>query len=76
MIHRDAFREWASQAVLARRTLQGIPVREGEIEMMQAMTATVLPAAIAVGAIWLVLVTLRFRDNRLTSHAAGGVAGT
>ena len=74
MIHREAFREWAAQAVLARRALQGLPVREGEVEMMQALTASVLPAVIAVGAMWLVLVALRFRGIRLSSDPADGVA--
>ena len=77
MIHREDFRQWAGQAVVARRALQGLPVREGEVEMMQSLTATVLPAAIGVGAVWLLVIAVRFRtNNRLTSHAADGVAST
>jgi hypothetical protein len=77
MVHRDDFRQWASQAVIARRTLQGLPVREGEVEMMQTLTATVLPAVIVIGVIWLLVIAMRFKgNNRLTSHAADGVAST
>ena len=77
MIHREAFQQWAGQAVVARRALQGLPVREGEVEMMQSLTATVLPVVIAVGVIWLMAVAVRFRaKTRLTSHAADGVAST
>ncbi len=75
MIHRNEFRDWAGQAVIARRELQGLPLREGEVEMMKT-TATVLPAVIAAGVIWLLVVAVRFRTNgRLTSHAADDVAG-
>lgn len=77
MIHRADFREWASQAVVARRTLQGLPLREGEVEMMQTLTATVLPAVIAVGVIWLLIIAIRFKGSkRLTSPAPDGVAST
>jgi len=77
MIHRDDFRQWAGQAVIARRSLQGVPLREGEVEIMQMLTATVLPAVIAVGVIWLLVVAVRFRvHDRLTSHAADGAAST
>ncbi len=77
MIHRDDFRQWAGQAVIARQSLQGVPLREGEVEIMQMLTATVLPAVIAVGVIWLLVVAVRFRGHdRLTSHATDGVAST
>jgi hypothetical protein len=77
MIYREDFRQWAGQAVVARRELQGLPVREGEVEMMQSLTATVLPAVVTVGLIWLLVVAVRFKANdRLTSHAADGVART
>ena len=77
IIHREDFRQWAGEAVIARRALQGLPVREGEVEMMQSLTATVLPLVIAVGVIWLLAVAVRFRTNtRLPSHAADGVAST
>ncbi len=77
IIHREDFRQWAGEAVVARRALQGLPVREGEVEMMQSLTATVLPLVIAVGVIWLLAVAVRFRTNtRLPSHAADGVAST
>ena len=77
MVQREDFRQWAGQAVVARRALQGLPVREGEVEMMQSLTATVLPAVIAVGVMWLLVVAVRFRaNNRPTSHATGGVAST
>ena len=76
MIHRNEFRDWAGQAVIARRELQGLPLREGEVEMMQTLTATVSLAVIAAGVIWLLVVAVRFRTNgRLTSHAADDVAG-
>jgi hypothetical protein len=69
MIHRDDFRQWAREAVIARRGLQGLPLREGEVEMMQMLTATVLPAVIAVGVIWLLVVGARFRHrDRLTGR--------
>lgn len=76
IVHREDFREWAAQAVIARRALQGIPVREGEIQMMQMLTATVLPVVTAVGVIWLLATAMRFKraDNRLTSHAADGAS--
>jgi hypothetical protein len=77
IIHRDDFREWAGQAVEARRALQGLPLREGEVEMMQAMTATVFPAVLAIGAIWLLVVAMRFKGrSRVTPHAADGMAST
>lgn len=77
MIHRDDFRQWAGPAVIARRSLQGVPLREGEVEMMQMLTATILPAVIAAGVIWLLVVAVRFRGHdRLTSNAADGVAST
>lgn len=77
VIHRDDFRQWAGQAVIARRSLQGVPLRDGEVEMMQMLTTSVLPAMIAVGAIWLLVVALRFRSHdRLTSQAADGAART
>lgn len=63
-VHRDGFRQWAGQAVVARRALQGLPVRDGEIEMMQFLMATGLPALIGVGVIWLSVVAVSFRaDN-------------
>ena len=77
MVHREDFRQWAGQAVVARRALQGLPVRDGEVELMQSLTDTLLPAVIALGVIWLLLVAVRFRaNNRLTSHAADGVVST
>ena len=76
MIHRDDFREWASQAVSARRALQGLPVREGEIAMMQTITSTVLPAVLAVGIVWLFAIAARFNsDSRPASHVADEVTG-
>ena len=63
MIHRDDFHEWATRAVVARRSLQGLPVREGEVEMMQALTTTILPAVLVVGALWLLFVAARFKRN-------------
>jgi hypothetical protein len=75
LIHREDFREWAGQAVVARRGLQGLPVRDGEVEMMQQLTATILPVVIAIGIIWLLAIALRFRSSILaTSQAASGVA--
>jgi hypothetical protein len=63
MIHKDDFREWAGQAVVARRALQGLPVREGEVEMMQTMTATILPTVMVVGILWLLAIAVQFRGN-------------
>jgi hypothetical protein len=49
-----------------------MPVREGEIQMMQMLTAAVLPVVTAVGVTWLLATAMRFKgaDDRLTSHAA------
>lgn len=63
VVHREGFREWAAQAVVARRALQGIPVREGEIQMLQAFITSVLPVAMAIGVIWLLAVVLRFKST-------------
>jgi hypothetical protein len=77
IVYRDDFQRWAGQAVIARRALQGLPVRDGEVEMMQMLTTTALPAVTAVGVLWLLVVALRFRANdRRSSHAADGVAST
>ena len=63
IVHRDDFRQWAAQAVVARRALQGLPVRDGEVEMMQFLTTTGLPAIIVAGALALLAVAARFRTN-------------
>jgi hypothetical protein len=68
IVYRDDFREWAGQAVVARRTLQGLPLRQGEVEMMQTLNGTVLPAAIAVGVVWLLLIAVRFKSNDRPSN--------
>lgn len=60
VLHREAFRRWAAEAVAARRALHGVPVRDGEIEFMQVVSTVVLPAAIAVGLIWLSAIAARF----------------
>jgi hypothetical protein len=76
MVHRADFHEWASQAVLARRSLQGLPVREGEVEMMQALTTTVLPGVLVAAAIWLLLVAAHFKRNgHPPAYTAGDVRG-
>ena len=76
IVHRADFHEWASQAVLARRSLQGLPVREGEVAMMQALTTTVLPGVLVAAALWLLFVAAHFRRNdHSPASAAGGVRG-
>jgi hypothetical protein len=60
VVHRDEFRRWAGDAVIARRALQGLPVRDGEVEFMQMVFTTALPAMIAVGVFWLLAVAMRF----------------
>ena len=67
--NREAFERWAADAVVARRGLQGIPVRDGEIEMMQTVATTVLPFAIAMGIGWLSLVAFHFRRSSDGSRA-------
>lgn len=61
IVHREAFRAWAGEAVAARRALQGLPVREGEVEMMQALSTTILPGALTAGVICLLVVAIRFK---------------
>lgn len=63
-VHREGFRDWAAKAVVARRALQGVPVRDGEIEMMQTLSTTVLPVAMVIGVIWLLAIAVRFRATK------------
>lgn len=39
---------WAARSTVQRRAYQGVPVREGEIEQMQAMTPEILIAGVAL----------------------------
>lgn len=64
--HRSDFSVWAEKSVLARRELQGLPVREGEIEMAQSMVSTFLPVVLALGILWALLV-YRFLHSSVKS---------
>ena len=64
IVHREGFRDWAAKAAVARRTLQGIAVRDGEIEMMQTLSTSVLPAAMVIGLIWLLAIAVCFRATK------------
>jgi hypothetical protein len=63
LVYRAEFQEWAAHAVVARRALQGIPVRAGEIQFMQTLAINVTPFAIGVGLIWLLAIAWRFRSG-------------
>jgi hypothetical protein len=63
LVYRAEFQEWAARAVVARRELQGIPVRDGEIQFMQTVLTDVLPLAIGVWLIWLLAIAWRFRSE-------------
>ena len=64
VVHRDGFRDWAAKAVVSRRALQGVPVRDGEIEMMQTLSTSVLPVVMVIGVIWLLAIAVRFRTTK------------
>lgn len=65
LANRGAFEQWAAENVLARRALQGLPVRPDEVEVMQMLTVDVMPSAMAVGALALLAVALHlFRYER------------
>lgn len=61
LLHRDAFRQWAADNVVTRRALQGLPVRPDEIATMQMLTTDVMPGVMALGAVWLIAVAVRFK---------------
>ena len=61
IINRDAFKQWTADAVVARRALQGIAVRPGEVELMQWLTLNILPVALLLGALWLLAAAARFK---------------
>jgi hypothetical protein len=63
LVYRSEFQQWVGRAVVARRALQGIPVREGEIQFMQAMTLNVAPLAMGVALIWLLAVAWWLRSE-------------
>jgi hypothetical protein len=63
LVYRSEFQQWVGRAVVARRALQGIPVREGEIQFIQAMTLNVAPFAMGVGLIWLLAVAWWLRSE-------------
>jgi hypothetical protein len=49
--------------VLRRREYQGLPVREGEIELIQSLTPELMVAALALGIVLLVLAIPRLRRH-------------
>ena len=63
LVHRTAFQNWAVRAVAARRQLQGLPVRDGEVEFMQMFASVGLPIAMGVGVLCLLAVANRFRTR-------------
>jgi len=63
LAHRVEFQHWAVRAVAARRELQGLPVREGEVESMQMFASVGIPIAMGVGVLCLLAVANRFRTR-------------
>lgn len=55
----EALASWIVRRTLERRELQGLPVREGEIEFMQAVLPAGVIGAALVGIVWLVCVYRR-----------------
>lgn len=68
-----AFRAWAAQAVTARRQLQNVPVRPGEVEQMQAVT-TYLPAVLGLGVVLAASIGWRLWTRRPGVQAPGNDA--
>jgi hypothetical protein len=66
ILNRQAFRDWAEGSVTARRALQGIPVRHGEVEFMQDVASMYLPIGLALGVVWLVAVAIHFQREEGT----------
>jgi len=52
---------WVAEMIMRRRDLQGIAVREGEIESMQALTPELMVAAGVIGIILLLIAAPRLR---------------
>lgn len=64
LAHRQAFRDWVASSVSARRAIQGIPPRAGQIAFMQDFVSSYLPLVMAAGAFYLVVVGVRLLRRR------------
>jgi len=62
LVHREDFLRWAGQSLIARRAMQGRELHAGELQQALMFTSVVLPVVSAIGALWLVLVLVRFRS--------------
>lgn len=54
--------DWIAHDVVARRAVQGLPVRDGEIETMQALVPPTMVAVSTIEMVWMMLVWMRARD--------------
>ena len=53
--------DWIAHDVIGRRAVQGLPVREGEVETMQALIPPFMVVVAAIEALWMALVWTRTR---------------
>ena len=53
---------WVAEMVVRRRNYPGLPIREGEVEWMQALTPELVVGALAVGIVLLLLAVPRLRQ--------------
>jgi hypothetical protein len=63
MVAPEAMSEWIEQMVVTRRALQGIPVRPGEVALMQTSVTLTTYVMALVGIPWLLLVYRRLRED-------------
>ncbi len=57
----DLMGSWAAADVIARRDYQGLPVREGEVELMQSLAPAIVVVTPVIFIVWLLAAHRRFR---------------
>lgn len=66
LVHRDAFRQWAAASMRARRAIQGLPIQQAQLELMQDIASAYLPVLLLGGTLYLAAVAARLRRRSAT----------